>query len=248
MASSADEARRHVGASRERPDLTCMIVPSPFTFAVDDAVIARIREGYLGEIVAIHLNGTAPGFADFGGPLAWRNNRDFSGWNILNLGIWYEALMRWVGEATRVMARARTVVRHRIDPETGQPRQATVPDHVEIIADMACGAIARFSFSAVTGFAPAQQVWLYGTQGTLCYDLGAQVLLGGRRADPALTPIEVPQAQRGFWRVEEEFVNAVRGIEPVRRTTFVDGVRYMEFTEAVGRSAATGAAVALPFV
>jgi predicted dehydrogenase len=45
------------------------------------------------------------------------------------------------------------------------------------------------------------------------------------------------------WRVEEEFVNAIRGREKVSRTTFEDGVRYMEFTEAVARSAALGQAV-----
>ena len=35
------------------------------------------------------------------------------------------------------------------------------------------------------------------------------------------------------WRVEEEFVNAIRGLEPVRLTDFDTGVRYMEWTDAV---------------
>ena len=38
-------------------------------------------------------------------------------------------------------------------------------------------------------------------------------------------------------------VNALRGHEKVTRTTFDDGVRYMEFTDAVARSAASGQAV-----
>ena len=38
----------------------------------------------------------------------------------------------------------------------------------------------------------------------------------------------------------------ITGTEKVTRTTFDDGVRYMEFTEAVARSARTGQAVALP--
>jgi predicted dehydrogenase len=53
----------------------------------------------------------------------------------------------------------------------------------------------------------------------------------------------VPPEQRVGWRVEEEFVNAVRGKERVSRTTFEDGVRYMELTDAVARSAAEGRAV-----
>jgi hypothetical protein len=36
--------------------------------------------------------------------------------------------------------------------------------------------------------------------------------------------------------VEEEFISAIRGEEPVTRTTFYDGYRYMEFTRAVNES------------
>ena len=53
----------------------------------------------------------------------------------------------------------------------------------------------------------------------------------------------MPTEKQQSWRVEVEFVNAIRGLEPVRLTTFKDGVAYMEFTEAVARS---GRAVHLP--
>ena len=46
--------------------------------------------------------------------------------------------------------------------------------------------------------------------------------------------------------MEEEFINAIRGLEPVTHTTFEDGVKYMEFTEAAIRSAAEGRAIPLP--
>jgi predicted dehydrogenase len=46
--------------------------------------------------------------------------------------------------------------------------------------------------------------------------------------------------------VEREFIGAIRGEEPVRRTTFEDGVRYMEFTEAVARSLSEQTTVSLP--
>ena len=66
-----------------------------------------------------------------------------------------------------------------------------------------------------------------------------------KAGDKALAEIPIPAAQRVGWRVEEEFVNAVRGREPVSHTTFEDGVRYMEFTDAVSASAASGQAVAV---
>ena len=43
--------------------------------------------------------------------------------------------------------------------------------------------------------------------------------------------------------MEEEFVNAIRGREKITHTNFEDGVRYMEFTDAVARSVASGQAV-----
>ena len=41
-------------------------------------------------------------------------------------------------------------------------------------------------------------------------------------------------------------MNAILGLEAVTHTSFADGVRYMEFTEAVTRSAQGGRAVGLP--
>jgi predicted dehydrogenase len=69
---------------------------------------------------------------------------------------------------------------------------------------------------------------------------------GGRRGDKQLQNLRVPPDKQGTWRVEEEFVNAIRGKEKVVLTNFEDGIRYMEFTEAVTRSAQTGQAVSLP--
>jgi predicted dehydrogenase len=248
MAMNAAEAHAMLAAARAQPTLTTMVVPSPFSLGVDAAIQERIAEGYLGEIVSVELHGNAPSFAEIGGPLHWRQNRDLSGVNMMTMGIWYEAALRWVGEATRVLARTKVVVRSRLDQDAGEARFVTVPDHVEVIADMACGAIGHFSFSAATGLARPPEVWLFGTEGTLHWQMGSQTLAGGRRGSKELTPIDVRPEQRGGWRVEEEFVNAVRGLEPVRRTSFEDGVRYMEFTEAVARSAASGNAVSLPLL
>jgi hypothetical protein len=60
--------------------------------------------------------------------------------------------------------------------------------------------------------------------------------------------VEVPAALAGGWRVEEEFIAAIRGQERIEFTDFATGVRYMEFTEAVARSARQGAAVSLPLM
>ena len=72
-------------------------------------------------------------------------------------------------------------------------------------------------------------------------------LTGAKRGDSELVEIEVADEKRGGWRVEEEFVNAIRGLEPVTHTDFTTGVKYMQFTDAVSQSVTTGELVRLPF-
>jgi hypothetical protein len=71
-------------------------------------------------------------------------------------------------------------------------------------------------------------------------------LWGARAGEKELREIPVPPEQEYAWHVEEEFVAAIRGEQAVQFTDFATGVRYMEFTEAVARSAASGEAVELP--
>ncbi len=51
---------------------------------------------------------------------------------------------------------------------------------------------------------------------------------GGEVAEKREVPINVLQG--AGWRVEEEFIGAIRGTEKVTRSDFYTGVQYMEFT------------------
>jgi predicted dehydrogenase len=174
--------------------------------------------------------------------LQWRQDFDLSGFNVMTLGIWYETVMRWIGEATRVMAKGRTFVKMRSD-EQGHPKAARVPEHLDVIADMACGAQMHLQISRAMGFSDPPSATLYGSEGTLRFSQGR--LQGGRRGDAGLQEIPTKPENEG-WRVEEEFINAIRGRETLTRTSFEDGVKYMEFTEAVYRSMTEGREILLP--
>ena len=244
MATNASEAREMLEASRAHPGLIAQIVPSPLTFRVDNLLQQKIAEGYVGDVVAVSVQSLTPGFADVNGPMHWRNDRDLSGYNILNMGIWYEAMIRWVGPAARVMANTKVTVRQRRD-EDGSLVPVIIPDHVDILADLASGAQANMRFSAVTGFGSGNEVWIYGSEGTLRVDSGLNVY-GGQRGDSEMTEIANPAEGQAHWRVEEEFCSAIRGNERITRTPFDVGVHYMEFTEAVTRSSQTRQVVSLP--
>jgi predicted dehydrogenase len=179
MARNLAEARRMLAASESAPGLAAQLVPAPSTFRVDATIIRLLREGALGDLLAIDLRATQGSFIDRTSPLRWRQRIEISGRNTLALGIYYESLMRWVGEARRVTAIRRIFVPRRTDPETGATVDVRVPDHVEVLADMACGAIAHLRFSAVTGL-PSEEagVWLHGSEGT-SKSTGRSCSLGG---------------------------------------------------------------------
>ncbi len=242
MAMDAAEGRRMLEAARRAPRLVAQLVPAPHTLEVDATLQELLAEGYAGEVLAVELQAAQGSFVEPEAPLHWRQDASLSGLNILNMGIWYEAMMRWLGPARRVMAMTTVAVPRRRD-SIGTWHEVRVPDHVDILAALGGGAVAHLRFSAVTALASPSEVWIFGTDGTLRLEADARRLSGGRRGDRELREIPIPAERRVGWRVEEEFVNAIRGSEKVSRTTFEDGVRYMEFTEAVARSAARGQAV-----
>jgi predicted dehydrogenase len=242
MAMNAAEGRRMLEASRRAPTLVAQIVPAPHTLEVDSTLQSLLAEGYVGEVLAVELQAGASRFVDADGPLHWRHDVSLSGHNTLNMGIFYEAMSRWLGPARRVTAMTKVAVPRRKDA-SGAWQDVKVPDHVDILSALKSGAVAHLRFSAVTGLAPMNEVWIFGSEGTLRLEIEAKRVWGGRRGDKDLREIPIPAERRIGWRVEEEFVNAIRGREKVMRTNFEDGVRYMEFTDAVAKSAATGLTV-----
>jgi len=105
----------------------------------------------------------------------------------------------------------------------------------------------------VTSFGQGAGIWLYGTEGVLHYDLTTDRIRGAsqrRGAAPVdadtLQEIRIPEDQVRSWRVEADFVDAIREGAPIHFTDFATGVQYMEFTEAVARSAQRGLAIDLP--
>lgn len=241
MAMNLREAIAMRDVARAHPRLIAQIVPAPHTLGVDTTIKRLLAEGFLGDPLAIDIR-DGNSFLNRSTPLHWRQNKDLSGLNVMSLGIWYEALMRWFGPASRVFAMGRTFVKMRPD-QSGELRAVQVPEHLDVVADMACGAQARIQISAITGLAGASTVMIHGSEGTLRFCEGR--LSGGRRGDTTLEEIAIPVQERGGWRVEEEFIGGIRGTEQTRLTDFETGVKYMAFTEAVARSMTSGGAVSL---
>jgi predicted dehydrogenase len=247
MAMTAAEARQMLDASRKKPELVCQIVPSPFGMKAHRVVKDLLASGFIGDLREIVVIGTSDVLADAAVPLQWRQVAELSGVNTLTLGILHETLIRWVPDPVRVIAQATAFTPERLDPATGMHVRVGTPDSVQVLTEISGGARGLYHFSGVTRFGPGSQIHLYGSEGTIKYELQpTERLLGARRGDAALGEIPIPPEKVMGWRVEAEFIDVIRKRGKIEFTDFATGVRYMEFTEAVARSAQSGAAVDLP--
>ena len=160
------------------------------------------------------------------------------------MGMWAEVLNRWVGPARSLSATATSHLESRTTSEGGVAA-ATVPDSIAISAELECGATASYHFSTHASFAPPQAIEIYGTRGAIHYTMFGDVLRGATTGDEGLREIEVPDDEVRLQTTDAEFVRAIlhgATVEP----DFQEGVRYMEFTEAVAISAHTRQSVSLP--
>ena len=245
MANTAQEARDMLAASRAHPDLVCQLTPTSTSYKTDNLLKKMIGEGFLGEILSVDMQALQNRFPDYGGDLHWRHDWELSGYNTLNIGASYESLMRWFGRGNRVMAMSKTHVPFRKD-DSGYPTSVTIPDHVDILYELANGAQVHMKMSATSGLNGGSQIWMFGTDGTIHVDAQRKVW-AGKRGDTELTEVPNPPETQSKYRVEEQFTNAIRGTEKVDMVAFDTGVHYMEWSEAVHRSAQTGQAIYLPF-
>ncbi len=242
MAMDATEAREMLAASKAHPTQVAQIVPSPLDLRSWRTIRRLMGDGTLGQIREVHVNILGAGSLNPSAPLHWRERRDYSGTNTMTLGLFLEAVHRWLGPTKRVLADSAIWITERIDPETGQSRAIDVPDSLGVLAVMEGGARVDYRVSAVT-HAPAgvNGVSLYGSKGTLHWQQGDRMTLAPLGGEA--TPLDPDPGTAGEWRVEADFIDSIRLGTPVVLTNFEDGLLYMRVTEAITRSRLEGRAV-----
>ena len=247
MAASLEEARRMRAAAKDRKDLVTQLVPAPQGLALRRRVGELVRDHYIGDLREIVVTAADDQFWDFSQPVHWRQLTTLSGVNTLKLGIMHEIVMPWLPDPERVYASQQLFEPNRPDPEAGEYRDVDVPDWVAALVEFKNGVRGIYRINGVSLFGPGCRIELYGSRGTLVIDLGDEErVLGGRIGDDRLAPLAIEPTEEDGWRVEQDFIAAIRNERKVTRTTFADGVRYMEFTEAVLRSSQSGEAVDFP--
>jgi predicted dehydrogenase len=228
MAATGADARAMLAASRAHPDLVAMVVPASFSLWADATIKRLLADGAVGRVRHARVTWQSNGPDEPGE--GWRWQRQFSGENVMALGIVYEAMARWIGDATAVTAVSRIDA---IDPTID------VPDHVLAMLEFADDVTASIEMSARTQAIASNTGTIFGSEGTVEIDFAGQRIRhapsGGAWAD-----VTIRDEDRADWTAEVDFVTSIRDGRPVTLTDFATGAQYMAVVEAIDRSAATG--------
>ena len=240
MSMDLVEAEEMLAASKRYPELVTMLCPPPMGMRADLLVKKLLAEDYIGRPHHVRLQSFSSNYLDPGAPPHWRQRIEISGLNILTLGIYVEVLQRWLGDINGVFARGKII--HPIR----QGYEVIIPDLLTVLCAFDNGAEGVLEFSGIDALAPSDRVEIYGSSGTLTYDFGSDVVQAGKVGDRCLHVVELPAELETEWRVEEDFLAAVKSRGRVRpHPNFEDGLRYMRVVQAVADSRAGNEWVAI---
>lgn len=242
MARNLSEAQRMVAAAKSSERVTVLYPPRPGLKG--DRLMKRLlhKENFVGEVTELRVTGMS--FEKLSAGYDWRFDPEVVGVNALTLGLWVEVAHRWVGPAAIVSAVAK--VHHPVRSSvTGTSVTATVPDSVVAAGTLQCGASFSYHLSQSASFSPGHTIEIYGSRGALIYRLFSEEILGATGDAGELTPMVVSAEEERSQTTDQEFIDAIRTDGTVS-PTFEEGLRYMEFCEAVALSAHSGSAVRLP--
>ena len=230
MARNLSEARAMLDAAARSDRVAALYPPRPGLKG--DRVVRRLlASGALGDVREVRVTGM-----DYAAPAdgyRWQVDPDVIGVNALTLGMWAEVLQRWLGPVASVSA---------VTTATGD---GGVPDSIAIAGRLASGATLSAHFSSAGAFGAGSSIEVFGTHGAIAYKLFGDELRTATEGDAELATIDVAPDEVREQTTDREFIEAIQTGSPVS-PTFEDGVRYMEFCEAVALSAAEGRPVTLP--
>lgn len=239
MAMNLSEARSMLTAAESHPGQATMLCPAPMALKYGLYFNKLLRDRAIGRIYHFYFRALTAQWANASAPAHWRQRTEISGDNILSVGIYAEALARFLGNPVSLCARGEVFIENR------GGYTVRIPDYVHVLGRWPQDVAGTLEWSGVAWHGGSERVEIYGSEGRLVYDFSNDRILLGRSGDAQITEVEVPPEFKREWTVEQDFIHAVREHghpEPSFRT----GVRYMEFVDAVQRSMAETAWVRLP--
>ena len=233
MAMTLAEAEEMVATVQRHPHLVTMVCPPSRGLRSSRFMQKLIADEFVGQPHHLRLQSLTSAYIDPDAPPHWRQRDEYSGLNVLTLGIYAEILIRWFGPVARLVAHDKTIIPVR------QGYEIRIPDMVTVLCTFASGLEGVLEFSGIAPFARPDRLELYGHQGMLEYDFSTDRVSGAQIGDEAPVDLPTPPELEQSWNVEANFIAAVRspgGICP--QPGFNEGLQYMKVVQAVADSVA----------
>lgn len=245
MAMDVGEAHDMVAVSRSRPGQVAMICPPPTRMPFEPFIQKTLAQGTLGRLVSVEMVHVS-GANTKTNAVHWREQREYSGKQVMAMGIYAETLNAWVGPYESLNAQTGVFVEQKTDA-SGKTVEIHVPQVVSISGRLVSGAVCTEHHLglAVDKSTTGDRLTIWGTKGTLRYQFGQTLEMAG--VGEELKAVEVPAGLKKEWWAEDDFIEAVRAARAGKvfkvSPDFEEGLVYMQKVEAVHLSAATGRSV-----
>lgn len=240
MARNREEAERMAEAAR-RSGRVAALCPVPYGLSIDRLMARLLRENVLGTVRYVTVSSFSNAWTDPKSPITWRKDHYLSGLNVQTLGMFIEVIHRWFGWTRQVNAETFLFTKERPD-ENGDMTPVHIPDQVIARSMVGDNIPVHYIISGVSGFT-GDAIGIYGEKYALHYDVDHDILY--RCVSDAMERLE-PEADEQYdvanWRVEQDFVDAIRRGTPYH-PDFEDGLQYMTALQAIHDSASTGKTV-----
>lgn len=225
-------------AAADQAGKVAMVCPVPIGLSIDATIARLLRDGMLGELRLVRVQGLYDTFVKPEALMGWRKDHRFSGLNALTLGMYVEVIHRWFGPTAHVAAFTNTFVNRRVDT-AGQATAVHIPDQLLVNTRLQSGLDVQYTLSGAVADG-RDRIEIHGTEAAMVYDVTDDALFyltDGRTAMPVQSRPE-ERYDLNHWDVEARFVRAIRdGV--TARPDFTDGCRYMQVVQAVYDSAET---------
>lgn len=247
MCCDLNEARQMLQAAQSTPKLVNMICPPPHRMPFEPWIKKALADGMIGELTFVELRSTS-GANISPDKMTWREQAEYSGEQVLAMGIYAETLNAWVGPYETLAANVSTPFATKLI--NGDEVEVKIPQVVSISGQLANGAICHEHHMGVATdtSTPVNEITLYGTEGTIRHAFLSGEIYYAPKGKP-LTPVRVPDELTRDWLVEQDFVEAIklaRAGQPWSVSPdFVEGHQYMVKVHAVHESARLGRAINL---
>ena len=237
------EACQMVRAAGTHPKQVTMVCPSPFRVRWERTIRELLASERFGRLLSVTVTSMNSANCD-PHQISWRERRELSGLNILQVGIYAETLNAWCGDYVSLTATTASTVQ-KFDGD-GQPVRIQIPQTVAITGTLGGGVLCtEFHTGLAAGYERAEIV-LCGSAATCRVDLLAQRIELFPTASTSKAG-EVIDSIGDEWYVEAEFLDAVRSARRGEawqvRPNFVEAARYMRKMQVIHDSTRDGNAV-----